>query len=172
MKQLIFLTLLFAFAKACFSQQTVQKQPLMKKNYLQKSTSQKKTASILLFGGAGLIATSFIIPRGELENIDNCLGWGVPGVYCNSKYKNDGIKTAFFIVGGASALGSIPFFIASRKNQRKANAASVFIIGAATGCGQKTIISCAWNKNKVVTVIYGELQNSIMKDSYGLFSKN
>jgi hypothetical protein len=122
MKQVIILTLLFAFATASFGQQNVQKQPLPQAEYLEKSKKQKKAGSILLAAGAGLIITSFIIPRGELVHDGICIG-----MYCSDKYKNDGIKSAFFIAGGISALGSIPLFIISGKNKKKANAASVFI---------------------------------------------
>lgn len=84
-------------------------------DYLGKSKKQKKAALILLGSGAGLIVTSFIIPRGDLvkEGI-------IIGPYSSNKYKNEGIKSAFLITGGASSLASIPFFIASKKNQKKA----------------------------------------------------
>ena len=39
---------------------------------------------------------------------------------CDTEYKNDGIKGAVLIAGGVVALSSIPFFIVSGKNQRKA----------------------------------------------------
>ena len=122
MKKIIISTVLLAFATASFSQQTVQKQPLTQTDYLQKSKKQKKTGSILLAVGAGLIVTSVVIPRGELTYDGICIG-----AFCSDKYKNDGIKSAFFIAGSISALSSIPFFIASSKNKKRAKVASVFI---------------------------------------------
>jgi len=46
------------------------------------------------------------------------------GGLCDDKYKNDGVKSTLIIAGGVAALGSIPFFLASRKNQRKATSVS------------------------------------------------
>jgi hypothetical protein len=119
MKQAIILTLFISFATASFGQQTVQSQPLTKTDYLQKSKNQKKTGRILLIGGTALLITGFVIPKGELVEEGF---WLIP-----DEYKNDNIKAAFILAGVASDLASIPFFIASKKNRRKANAASVFI---------------------------------------------
>jgi ABC-type Fe3+ transport system permease subunit len=126
MKNIIILTLLLVFATASFSQQIVQKKSLTQADYLQKSKKQKKAGSIFLVVGAGLIITAFIIPRGELVSGGIYCGPGA-GILCNEEYENDGIKSAFFIAGGLSAFGSIPFFIASSKNKKKARAASAFI---------------------------------------------
>ena len=87
----------------------------MKADYLTRSKNQHKAALILLGGGAALIATSFVIPRGDLVHDGICIG-----AYCSDKYKNDGIKTGFFVAGAVAALSSIPFFIASKKNKRRA----------------------------------------------------
>jgi len=122
MRKIFILSLLLAFAIVSFCQKTVQKQHWVQSDYLQKSKKQKKTGTILLIGGAGLIITSFIIPKGELVYDGICVGY-----LCDDKYKNDGIKSGFFIAGGVAALSSIPFFIASGKNRRKANEATAFI---------------------------------------------
>jgi len=123
MKQVIILTLLFSFATASFGQQTVQRQPLTKTDYLQKSKNKRTIGRILLIGGTALIITSFVIPKGEL--VDDCALVGLYG--CADEYKNDNLRMSLFFVGVASDLASIPFFIASKKNRRKANAASVFL---------------------------------------------
>ncbi len=78
-----------------------------------KSKSQKKTANILLAGGAIFTLTAFLIPRGEPT------GGFILG------YNNDGIKAVFGTVGFLSMLGSIPWYIVSSKNKRKANAATI-----------------------------------------------
>ena len=126
MKKIIFGTILIAFAAVSFAQQSAPKQALIQTDYLQKSKKQKKAASILLAGGAGLITTAIIIPRGELVFGGIYCGPGA-GILCNEEYKNDGIKSAFLIAGAISALSSIPFFIASSKNKKRAKAASAFI---------------------------------------------
>ena len=119
MKKIIISTVLLAFATTSFCQQTVQKPTMASTDYLQKSKKQKKTATILLAVGAGLIVTAVVIPRGELTYDGICIG-----AYCSDKYKNDGIRAAFGISGIASMLGSIPFFIASGKNKRRAASVS------------------------------------------------
>lgn len=123
MKKIIFGTILIAFATASFSQQIVQKQSLTKADYLQKSKKQKKTAMIFLGSGAVLIVASLVIPQGEPTGfqIDPITGGFYEG------RKNDGIKSALGLTGVVSMLVSIPFFIASGKNKKKAREASVFI---------------------------------------------
>lgn len=122
MKKIIVIALLFVFATTSFCQQKNQKQALTQTDYLKKSKKQKKAGSILLAGGAGLIITAFIIPRGKLVYDGICVFQ-----YCSDKYKNDGIKSAFFIAGGIAELSSIPLFIASGKNKKKAKTVSAFI---------------------------------------------
>ena len=74
MKQVIILMLLFVFATTSFAQQlSDSKHALTKTDYLEKSKKQKKAASILLAGGAGIIITSFIIPKGELLHDGICV---------------------------------------------------------------------------------------------------
>ena len=123
MKKIIFCITLFAFAAASFAQQSAPKQTLIQTDYLQKSKKQKKTAMIFLGGGAALIVTSLVIPQGEPTGfqIDPISGGFYEG------HKNDGIKGALGLTGAVSMLGSIPFFIASGKNKRRARQASVFI---------------------------------------------
>ena len=123
MKKIIFGTILIAFAAVSFAQQSAPKQTLIQTDYLQKSKKQKKTAMIFLGGGAALIVASLVIPQGEPTGyqIDPISGGFYEG------HKNDGIKGALGLTGVVSMLGSIPFFIASGKNKRKARQASVFI---------------------------------------------
>jgi hypothetical protein len=119
MRKIIFFTLLFLISASSFSQQKNPERPSIQQDYLKKSEKQKKVGLILLLGGAGLITTSVVIPRGELVYDGTCIGG-----LCDDKYKNDGIKSAFFIAGSISALSSIPLFIVSGKNRRKATSVS------------------------------------------------
>ena len=123
MKRIIIFSLLLAFATTSFCQQTVQKHSLPQADYLQKSKKQKRTAMIFLGGGAALIVASLVIPQGEPTGfqIDPISGEFYEG------HKNDGIKGALVLTGVVSMLGSIPFFIASGKNKRKARQASLAI---------------------------------------------
>jgi len=69
----------------------------------------------MLSGGATLVLTSIILPKGERTNAD-C-------EFCPEykyEYKNDGIKGSLAFVGTLSMLSSIPFFISSHHNKKKA----------------------------------------------------
>jgi len=115
MKKILLFTMLLILSASSFGQQTNPSPGLTKQDYLLKSKRQKKVASIMLGGGAVLVLTSFIIPRGEQTGTTNMYG-----IFPVPDYKNDGIKAALGLTGVASMLGSIPFFIASGKNKRKA----------------------------------------------------
>ena len=116
MKKIIICCLMLIIANATFSQQTKSSMPLTKQDYLQKSKNQKKTACILLGGGGALMITGIIIPKGDITHIDPAGG---------KSYKNDGIKSVFTQTGALAMLGSIPFFIASGKNKRRAISVSL-----------------------------------------------
>ena len=137
MKRIIIFSLLLAFATTSFCQQTVQKHSLTQADYLQKSKKQKKTAMIFLGGGVALIVTSIVIPQGEPTGfqIDPITGGFYEG------HKNDGIKGALVLTGVVSMLGSIPFFIASGKNKRRASKASAFFNMEKMPVLQGTVIS-------------------------------
>ena len=116
MKQLIISTMLLILATTTFCQQTKSSQPLTSEDYLKKSKKQKTSAWILLSGGGTLILTGIIIPKGEVIHEN----------FLQKIYKNDGIKSTLISSGAVAMLGSIPFFIASAKNKRKANVATTF----------------------------------------------
>jgi len=91
-----------------FCQQANPPQPLTKNDYLQKSKNQKTAAWVLLGGGLAL-----------------AVGGAVLDV--NSDWSSS--ETPYLVVitaGCASMLGSIPLFISSAKNKRKAMNASAF----------------------------------------------
>lgn len=100
---------------AALSQQTDPKMQTLKDDYLNKSRKQKKTAFIFLGSGVVLVATAFIIPKGESEGIviDPFSG-------SSEAHENDGIKGATALTGILAMLTSIPFFIASSKNKKRA----------------------------------------------------
>ena len=77
---------------------------------LQKSKNKKKVAWTMAGGGATFILAGSIIPRGEIKRYNVIF----------PEYKNDGIKASFLLTGALSMLGSIPFFISSHHNKKKA----------------------------------------------------
>jgi hypothetical protein len=107
------MAIIVVFTAAC--QQTDTKSPAVKDGLLKKSRNQHKAAFIMLGGGAVLMATSFIIPQGDYEGLQPDPITGI-----SEKHKNDGIKAAFGVTGFLSMVGSIPLFIASSKNKKKA----------------------------------------------------
>jgi len=114
MKKITICLLLTAMAHFSFSQQTSTTTSKVETDYLKKSKKQKKIGWILIGSGAAMFVVSAIIPEGELTDEINytCL--------CKNIHENDGIKGGFIVVGALSMLGSIPFFIASGKNKKRA----------------------------------------------------
>ena len=92
-----------------FSQQNNPAPVLTKQDYLKKSKKQKTIAWTMLAGGMtiGFIGLTQINLAGSDGDINN-----TPG-------------TIMFFTGVASSLASIPFFIASSKNKKKAMSVSL-----------------------------------------------
>jgi hypothetical protein len=103
MKRTIIAILLLFYFIPTFSQTTVAPAPLARADYLAKSKRQKTTGFILLGAGVTLIA---ILAPGNTDL--DAVGILAPAA-------------------GACILGSIPFFIASGKNKKRAMNASAGI---------------------------------------------
>ena len=114
MKKITICLLLTAMAYFSFSQQTSSTASKVETDYLKKSKTQKTIAWILLGGGATFILTGIIIPKGDIIREG---AWG-------NEYENDGIKSTFGVTGFLCVAGSIPFFIASKKNNKRAMSVS------------------------------------------------
>jgi hypothetical protein len=107
MYKITFCSMLLVLATATFSQQSKTSAPSTKQEYLQKSKNQKTAGWVLLGGGTVLIGTGFLIGDRKESSFDDA----ATGV----------------IIGGLGLLatiGSIPLFIASGKNKRKAASVS------------------------------------------------
>jgi hypothetical protein len=102
MKKIILFFMLLIVSAISFSQPNTVN-PTVKADYLQKSKNQKTSAWVLLGGGAGLIIAGTLIGNGKEASFDDA-GTGV----------------VLGGIGALSMLGSIPLFIASGKNKRKA----------------------------------------------------
>jgi hypothetical protein len=103
MKKIMVYFLMLVLPVISFCQKTNDSVPVVKTDYLTKSKSQKTAAFILL--GIG-VTTLTIAAVGDLDL--DVLGTVV-------------------IVGGVATIASIPLFIASGKNKRRAMKASAFI---------------------------------------------
>ena len=103
MKKSMVYFLLLALPLISFCQKTNDSVPSVQTDYVQKSKNQKTAAWILLGGGAALIGTGFIVGDGKEASFDDAATGAVLAG-----------------VGLLSTIGSIPLFIASGKNKRKA----------------------------------------------------
>ena len=103
MKKVMVYFLLLAMPATSFCQMTNDSVPVVKTDYLTKSKNQKTAAWVLLGGGAALIGTGFLIGDNKNSTFDDAATGAVLGG-----------------IGVLSAIGSIPLFIASGKNKRKA----------------------------------------------------
>lgn len=104
MGKLVFYFLFFVIPLMIYGQENPSPSPISEQEYLQKSKNQKTAAWILLGSGATLCA---IAAPGNI-NLD--------------------ILPIIVVAGTAAVLGSIPLFIASGKNKRKANITTYFEI--------------------------------------------
>lgn len=102
MKKIITLAILLMVSVVSFSQQTNPSPALTKQDYLQKSKNQKSYAWILLGSGAVIF------------------GIAAPGNVSLD------VLGPLVVVGAVATLASIPLFIASAKNKRRAHATNVF----------------------------------------------
>jgi len=93
-KLLVFLSFL-AIASSSFGQDSTSSKPSTREEYLQKSANQKTGAWILLGAGAAVLAITAVSDA----DFD--------------------ILPVLVIGSGAAVLGSIPLFIAARKNKKR-----------------------------------------------------
>ena len=101
------------FAVTAFSQE--QKNPNHSSDfYLKKSKNQKTAANIFAITGGVGILTALVIPKGEKLPDRGCL------FFCVEEYKNSSIKSNLGGFGFLCLIPSIPLYLASSKNKRKA----------------------------------------------------
>ena len=110
MKKVFVYVLLVAMPTTIFCQKTNDSVPDIKTHYMEKSKNQKTAAWVLLGGGTALIGVGFLIGDNK-----------------NSTFDDAATGALLAGIGVLSTIGSIPLFIASGKNKRKAMNASAFI---------------------------------------------
>ncbi len=119
MKKIFIAGLLLVFTAVSFGQQNSSPNIVFTQtDYLKKSKKQQTIAWLFIGGGAALVVAGAVIPKGERDGYD-ILTW-------SETYKNDDLRYGLITVGVLSMGGSIPFFIASTRNKRKAIEASAF----------------------------------------------
>jgi hypothetical protein len=115
MKKAILFIFLSALTFSSFSQKA-NPATLTKQDYLKKSKRQKTTAWILAGGGTAMALVSL-----TSFNLINVFGSALDDNNSNENLKRG--ETTFYI-GCITAVSSIPFFIASSKNKKKAASVS------------------------------------------------
>lgn len=109
MKKIIIAALLLILANSTFCQQPNPSPTLTKQDILKKSKTQKTVAWVLM--GVGVFSAGL----GSVSTNPNGY-WG----------DNSNSNSTIFLVAGLAAIGtSIPFFIASSKNRKKAATLSI-----------------------------------------------
>jgi hypothetical protein len=109
MKKIISLVLALFIGKFSFCQETVPSPTLTKQDYLKKSKSQKTASKIIAGTGAALAFTGLLLV------VDD-----VGGIFDPNDQENTKAADALTYTGLVIMAGSIPFFIASSKNRKKA----------------------------------------------------
>src|SRR6516165_10255738 len=116
MKKTTIVTMLLAIAAVSFCQQTIPKQDWKDSDYYKKSKNQKTAAWLLLGGGVAMFTGGMIAHFNYINNQNDPFA------------EIDQVTTGEVVAycGVLVACGSIPFFILSSKNKKKAQAGSVF----------------------------------------------
>lgn len=108
MKKIILVLCFGVISFRCIAQATG------KTGYLQKSKNQKTAAWVLLGGGALVEIVGVIVYPKNLSILGNT----------QSELSRERTASVLLITGGAIMLSSIPFFVSSAKNKRKAMSVS------------------------------------------------
>ncbi|MEO7393357.1 MAG: hypothetical protein ABIU11_00365 [Chitinophagaceae bacterium] len=117
MKMQIVIFLLLIMSASSFAQKSDTSKIFTSSDYLKKSKKQNTAAWIFLGGGFGVSAIGLIIGVvGAAEELY--------GIFTEQKSNTLEAGEAIFYVGLASMVTSIPFFIASSKNKKRANGLS------------------------------------------------
>lgn len=121
MKKMMLYALAITFCSTGFCQQTNTVPPAVKTDYLKKSKKQKTAAWILLGGGFAASVIGISIAASDLaEDGSAAIIGGIVGeeIETETSYTGD----ILFFTGLASMAGSIPLFVASSRNKKKAAA--------------------------------------------------
>jgi hypothetical protein len=121
MKQITIFLTVFIIGMNCFCQQTENLQSIQKTDYLRKSRNQKTAAWILLGGGIAMTITGAVIYNHAYNKAAEEDPFGTL-VSLGTNVNPGGAVLA--TVGLLSTVSSIPLFIASGKNKRRASSVS------------------------------------------------
>ncbi len=132
MKQILLSFLVLSLSATSFAQYADTTKPIVAINYLKKSKNQKTAAWILLGGGA--LMTTVGVAVGLVEVTD-----AVVNSFSGEEQSSFSGGALLTLTGLTAMVGSIPLFIASGKNRRKAAASVSFKMENATNLYQWTV---------------------------------
>jgi len=116
-----FLLVLLIMSYLTDSKGQAEKLSLMSKaDYLKKSKNQSTAAWVLAGGGVVMVSAGAII---GLNDATEAIG----SIFSGETKEPSDAGPILFYSGAAAMLGSIPLFIASSRNKRKANSMSAFL---------------------------------------------
>lgn len=118
MKKNFLFVLVLSVSATTFCQQTQPKTSLTRENYLQKAKKQNATAWVLL--GSGFAVTSAGIITGINGTADE-----FAGIFTGENSNTLEVGGVMIYTGLAAMAGSIPFFIASSRNKKRAMSLSL-----------------------------------------------
>jgi hypothetical protein len=123
MKKLTTLLLLSLLFFNCISQQTNPSPSLTKQDYLKKSKKEKTTAWILAGGGLAMSAVTLTIAANQSADATNNFLATLLSLAENNgtTVTHDfSVLGVLFYIGAAGTIASIPMFVSSSKDKRKA----------------------------------------------------
>lgn len=123
MKSHILLPVLLLVAASSMAQQTEPQNPshpFSKDYYLKKSKSNKTAAWVMIAAGTVLVGTGIGVGFNEVSD-------QFANLFTAEEEKSSNTGTILFFTGLATTAASIPLFIASGKNRKKASAVSASI---------------------------------------------
>lgn len=117
MKKIILFIMLLIMSAASFSQETKPSPALTKQDYLLKSKHQKTAAWVLLGGGLALTVTGIIVYSNYVTSAND------PFTLL-ARANSGGAGGVLTAIGVLAMGGSIPLFLASGKNKKRAMSVS------------------------------------------------
>lgn len=118
MKKFLLVLLIMTYLADSKGQGQRQSQ-MTKADYLKKSKNQSTAAWVLVGGGAVMVTAGAVI---GLNDAAESFG----SIFTGDTKEPSAAGPILFYTGAAAMLGSIPLFIASSRNKRKANSMSAF----------------------------------------------
>jgi len=118
-KKLLTFAVLLVLSASSFAQQTNPAQSFSREDYLKKSKGQKTAAWIIFGGGVALTSVGMAIGLNDATD-------ALVGLFSLEQPSSSNSGEVLFYSGLVAMAGSVPLFIASSRNKKKAASVSAF----------------------------------------------